>query len=1438
MKSTGHLHQHEMANWTHTSQHLHSDPSGNLFFPARVVFFASTARSASVDPKDPNKKNRRASTNDGEIDNLTLNTSDIVEATMLKNEGNKLVGEIKDLDLSPDVFAVAEKLAKNNRYLDQELVRKFIKGSINEDQLKKCAEYLHPDHGDAADQKSMQKLAEHAIFGVIQPHVFDEAAECIESKSFQHKRAVEEFLDHPKDVKKFTEFMEEHPIDHKKAPRDLAGATALDIEQDRMRRSLATFKSRELSTYLQTKADTPESAEKVKELIKQFGEESKSHSEHWNELTKSLKHPMLESIIADLFPEPIHQDEKDISLADLQQALKEGQKAHGVDLTLLVPPTVQNEIHRKMVYIQGLSRKAAVTKTKIEEELAAREKEVRKRMEFKQKMEETQRRSGMKLTPGTPIRYRKAVESRDGSHTTYEWEDTEIEGVFIESHEGSKEEMTVYVKGIGEFGPEEFVKWARNTQAAQRVSDKATLDKELEFDILGHPLKVGSILEQPTINVDGARGTTLRKIEKINNDGTIELDLYIPVASAGDVADDVPLATPIQKKKVSFGEFAQWVRRTHAKPYMENPKQAEAAYNKWKKAKGNPADIRFQKGTFLRCGPYEQNNLLLIQDITTDATTGEQFVTINGAKYRAGELLDNAMAAHWEPLHEEAYAREATAHIDNPMQRIEVYNRTIEKIRRQKMHVATRYNDKETVASLAAQGTVIPTTNTYAYASAAPAAPTSVATKTQAAEPSHGGGDGGGGHGGGGHGGAGGPPGPSGPTSPSPSHPAGPTGPTGPTAAHDAAKAKPGAPPTPPTPSLGGDEKFIPNLRTQIPKSNPEKEMAEAELLAAQKKKIDENVYMPPDNALKNLWVETHFLSVQEMWQLGKHVWEYWERTWERKMKGRFSKFGQHLPFIGTEMLRIKEETEHHEVGKFKEAITAMGVIEVRGILNRSSNADQIKACIEVLVEKGQMRWDDVRTWEAFNRIPNLPADKRIPIPNDRNPYSPVSIDEKTGSNVMGMDYLGKAIDGLWGDALYEKWTNSNGSAYDSAMSGFNKQGEELESDPYGTGKIAGRLRAILKRHIEGEWANPQEYEGFIRYIIDNGKSTAENKIFFIVAGVATRLIPLERLGAIADKLQNKLPFLAFLADKGSKKPYQNAPGPYTVAQLKELTEDFMSDPGITKKEQEYTAGPKVKDFLWKYALTNGETQTRTIKAIRNGETQLDHDDAQMIIPLLDDEWVVQACANSGGNKKYFTIPGYLNAYVGFSEWVKTLSGTYDPAFPAEFKNNKVKLVQAIKAFVRYNGVLSKRYKKGDEKYQRVARDYLDQGSVVDSQPVKRHKNQMEGLVTALGKAFGIEDTQYLMLDTGEDYKDTGEAKTQKAVEIAHDRFGRLLEDAINDDPKGIEKMIRIIQGQNLDGYGYNPDMKVQEKAKAASASLDAAATEADAEAAKKKRIA
>lgn len=1434
MKMTGENYRDTMANWTFKNQLLcQPHLSGNIFFPDRAVFFASAAKSASSDDGlDPrNAKNKKSG---GLLDDLALTTSEIVDKAMSNTSTNELEDKLKKLraesKISESVYDQARRLASGQRFLDQELVRKLIQGTVTPEQFKKYASFLHPDTGDAADRNSMQKLAELAIFGKIQPHVVDKVATCLESKSLEHKQAAEALIENPNTVKQFAEFILKNPL-QKAATKDLAGATAFDLEQDILRKSLATFKNKELHEFMQSKGDNPESVESVRSMVKEFEQESKAHSEHWNELMKSFhtqvakgdKEVMaaFEQVIGNIFPEPVRKDEKNITLADLEHALDEAKSKHGIDLAGMISPEMKRSIHQKVVYIQELSRKALVTKEKLEKEFQRRHEEVLRRQEVKRKAEEIQRKSGINLKPGTSISYRKITESPDGRFKKAEWAETEIKGTFIETSE-EEQEVMIHVADVGRFAPTEFIKWVKDTEASQVIESRASLDAETEFDILGHPAKEGMVIAQPMMNPDGKRGMALRKIEKIDEkEGFIELDQPITLAHIGDTISGLPLETPYEKKRITFGEFAQWVRRTHAKPHVKRMQDVESAYNNWKKAKGNPKDVRFHKGSFLTYGPHEQKNLLYIKDVYTDETTGEQFVVINNSTYRASEVLDNAIAANWEEVDEAASAAEATKLISNPMQRIEVYNRTVQGIQHRKAKLLERVGDNSAAsamaASAAAASIIASSPGKEPHAGTVPALAETHSTAQAHTKPTESikEGGGGGGHGGGGGKGGGGGDG----HEDSHGHSEGvhdkhdAHGEHGGHGSHDAHHDPEVAP--------------IPYLETTVAPPDPDKERQEEEETRAEREKVENNVYLPPVNELEKLWVETHLLSVQEMWQLAKHIWEYWERTWERKMKGRFSKFGANLPFINTEMLRIKEETEHHEVGTFKEAISAMGIVEIRGILNRSSNGDQIKACIEVLVDKGQMRWDDVRTWEAMNRIAHLPTDNRIPIPKDGNPYTPVSFDEKTGRKQMGMQYFGKAIDNLWGDGQYESWSNKNSGSYDSGMQGFSKQGDELESDPYDTGKIAGRLQQVLKAHMEGEWANPHEFEGLLRYMIDQGKSNAENKLFFIIAGCATRLMPIERLGAIANDLQNKLPFLAFLADQGAKKPGQNVAGPYTVKQLKALLVEFMEDPGITKPGQKYLAGPKVKDFLWKYALTNSETETRTIKAIRNGEN-IDHDDAQMVIPLLDEEWAQQVCNAGAGRKKYFTVSGYLNGYPGFSEWMRTLANSYDPSNPEEFKKaNAAKLLMTVKAFVKYNGILTKRYRKDDDTYQRLDPEYFSKGSVVDANtPTGIHRGQLENVIRTIGEAYGISEVRHLFVDTPDDYKrnkDTEER--QKDVESAHLNFGKALTRAIQE--QGIEKMVAAIQHVGLRGFGYNVDLKAQEAAKKASANVSAKAEEA-----------
>lgn len=1505
MKITGDRNTHLMANWTQASQLLCTPHlSGNILFPDVKVFFAnpnpkSTGAAGGASNLSAEEKIKRAG---GKVEDLASVTGDVLKDIMTSGGTNELERKLKNLrendTITTGLYNDALRLAHGD-FNDRVLVERLVEGKISSQQFKDIKKCLHPTSGDKEKRERSVQLAEHAARGKIDMDVFEKGAAILEIGHDGQLAALDKLLKKPDSSgqKDFNEYLKENPLN--KALKDMIAAPAMDMVQDNFRRQLTTYSSVEVNELFKKKPEKPEMVEEIKKAREEFNETSAEHSKEWDGIFKVFNETVahgdktlneaLERAISNVLPDPIQQSEKDVTIQQFQSALKISDSWSGTNLSEIIPPELLRTLHQKVVVCQTLERKGLAAQEKAEKAFKRELEETEKLQKLKRDLVDTTRFSGMSLQPGTKIRYRKPTEVSDkerGTYTSYSWETAEIEGVFYEtfgetSVEGEEtktyEVPMIHIANTDdkEFSFDDFTKWVNDTQASQVIESKEELEKEIEFSMMGKKIEKGTVLAQPHRDGKGRVTYTTYTVQEITDDGHIIMDQAVPYLAPGNTIDGNPIREPMLKQRLSYGEFARWIRRFDIVPQLKTVQEAQDAYNKEKKAdKGtdktaknsaekDPEQIKFEKGMFFAYGPFEQYQMLYVQNIRTDEK-GQQFITINGEEFNAVELLRTAKNQHWEPLDAHAYATQATAHITNPVQRTEVYNRTAASIFRRQAVLAKSLGDtamerscmekamgldpKGTERAIAAMKEVEEQSasaqvlskaggisDTSIFASAAPtsasaAAPASHATSVSATEdPLHGGGGGGGsGNGPGGHGGGPGDGGDHGGDDHGPGeHGAG---------KHEKNHAEGGAHGE--HGEHGEDGKhhmseeemeqkaktLLPKITDVIAKEDPEAEHAEIEKFLKEKEKIEKGTYIPRQGELMQLYEDTHFLSAQEMWQLAKHIWEYWERTWERKMKGRFSKFGANLPFIGTEMLRIKEETEHHEVGTYKEAISAMGVIEIRGILNTSSNADQIKACIEVLVDKGQMRWDDIRTWEAMNRIPALRNENRIPIPGNRDPYTPVGFDEKTGKKMYGMEAFGKAIDSLWGDALYQNWANKNSSAYDSGMGGFDKSAAELESDPFGLDKVAGRLKQMLKTQSEGGWVNPQEYEGYVRFIIKNGKASVEDKVYYIVTGIASRILILERLGAFANDMCNSLPFLDYFGDSSSQKMFQDKKGAYTISQITEMAKFFTKDPGVPEKNK-YGPGPRVKEFLWKYALTHQKTQIRTNKAMRNADANIDHDDAHFIVPLLDEEWAGLAVGNSAGSKKYFTTAGYLNGYPGFSEWLKTLSGLSTDDNPEAPE----KVVQSIKAFVRYDGLLSKRHMKDRTDLYRMSPDHMRKPSVVDGQPVIYHQVQLQDLVRRIGKEFGIETTTNLLFQETPNYDtDKAQGEKQKSIDNAFKNYGRVLEEAIAKDPHGREKLMKIVRETGLMGYDYEVDEKKRAAAKARAEQMKKAAADAE----------
>ncbi|MBP9770941.1 hypothetical protein KBC97_02140, partial [Candidatus Gracilibacteria bacterium] len=560
---------------------------------------------------------------------------------------------------------------------------------------------------------------------------------------------------------------------------------------------------------------------------------------------------------------------------------------------------------------------------------------------------------------------------------------------------------------------------------------------------------------------------------------------------------------------------------------------------------------------------------------------------------------------------------------------------------------------------------------------------------------------------------------------------------------------------------------------------------------------------------LRALWTNTRFLSMNDCWKMGKSMFEYYERRWERKQKDKFSRVGEELPYFSPEMRRIVEATEHEEVHQYQEAFEHKGIYEIQYRLENTSNKDELKATLVTLSDKGQLRLDSIPFWENLNKFVNSEKN-RIPIPSNGDPSTMVSKnDPRTGS-----DFLKPAIDSIWGEGTFDGFYSKNKSAYASNAKGFYEEGKQLEGLDGGHSR---RLGILLQQHKQGIYVNPHEYEGLILHSIEAGKSSMQAKIYYMIEGVAAynhdgrTIMPFDRIAHINSEMLPQFPILEYITARMPRKPTHEEVARFNLEDYKQWVHWF--DNGHPSDPSNHSPSPFVDEFMWKYVIPSDETENRINKAMRNGE-KLDHDDMFAYLPPANYQVVGDACKTTTGAKKFLTIEGYANVFPGFSQYMRST---------AEM-GRKVKLREAIKSYVRFEGIMTKRFQKTDDArdpYQRMSGNTLTGRTIVSDTPPQAFIDQINPAVQAITKAYNDPKLNAIVAkiysgEVADIYSDTGK-KQQQQINLAYEDFNKIFDEVVKTDNG--DKMQSIILGAKFTGM---PDfMSDEEKAQRKSAFVD-----------------
>lgn len=511
----------------------------------------------------------------------------------------------------------------------------------------------------------------------------------------------------------------------------------------------------------------------------------------------------------------------------------------------------------------------------------------------------------------------------------------------------------------------------------------------------------------------------------------------------------------------------------------------------------------------------------------------------------------------------------------------------------------------------------------------------------------------------------------------------------------------------------------------------------------------------PTHSGLREFLKNTTWLSLDDIFQLFKSCWEYYVNNWETKQKYRYSSVGKNIPWFGTEFDRINQAAESEYVNKFMDSMKEWSPVQIEETLYKTNNKDQAKACLITLSEKGLIRWNEVRLWRALNKF--CDAKSKLPIAKaDEDPYLPY----KKGTKYLGQDVGGKTaidllpevIDSIWGEQTYVSWRRQNdGAIEDGVQKAYNK-GMELESDPYSTGGLSTELSSLLALHMNNKYVDPQEFEGLLRFMIEAGKGSHEDRIYFLLMGTTIKnaygrtIMGWERMGTFISKLGNNFPLIDYFTDKGLKRDPKNPAKMINRAWIRSDFESLTQKWASTAKSDNYSPNADVREYLWKDPLTSEAFHERLGKAMQNAEG-IDHDDTPLFIPALKDNEIENATSNSAGNKKKFSTPGYKNAYVGFGTRINYLMKKLmderelkKQGFPAFESGFIEKMINTLTSFVRYDSILSSRYLKrqGNSLARLSDADYRSPCAFDPLNPIAKHQKQMQDLIGEILKEYNV----------------------------------------------------------------------------------------------------
>ncbi len=413
--------------------------------------------------------------------------------------------------------------------------------------------------------------------------------------------------------------------------------------------------------------------------------------------------------------------------------------------------------------------------------------------------------------------------------------------------------------------------------------------------------------------------------------------------------------------------------------------------------------------------------------------------------------------------------------------------------------------------------------------------------------------------------------------------------------------------------------------------------------------------------AAPSFWNNIQWVSINDLVKLWQDLKEDIKAIYTRNQQRTLEPLGNsiydmvkdaapYVPYFGGRyMSKLRGYHERRYAGaelegadKWKKAMERWDTHQILHTLGSTRNLDQIRGCIELICDRGEMNWNDEGVWKTLMGITKY----KMPIEACQR------------DDILRDVWLRKMISEVWKDKeLYYKWRSNNDSATESHKKKYIQAVDQYSNVRGGlSGNLERQLRLYEEWKIQRDAredvglppppfpddVKPHMYEEIIEYSIKNGKMYMEDKLYYIVQGVSSGLLPIERLRAMAGQHGSIIQFFPqieyFYGHNNSL--------PEIKALAKRLTEHDNGKPTFT---------PGLKTTLWFHfeVARDPQVKLRLSKGSARNAEGYDHEDIPFAVTQMDYSEMSNMLNVISGGRQKVTPEGLKNAYVGFNSKMK-----------------------------------------------------------------------------------------------------------------------------------------------------------------------------------------